>query len=38
MSQLTNVKYKEIAFHEAGVVYKLDCNECDAVYVGEKGM
>ena len=35
--ELTHLKDKQPAFNKAGVVYKLDCNECDAVYVGETG-
>ena len=36
-SELTHVKDKQLAQNKAGVVYKLDCNECNAVYVGETG-
>ena len=35
--ELTRIKDKQPAFNKAGVVYKLDCNECDAVYVGKTG-
>ena len=35
--ELTHLKDKQPALNRAGLVYKLDCNECDAVYVGETG-
>ena len=34
-SELTHVKDKQLAQNKVGVVYKLDCNECNAVYVGD---
>ena len=35
--ELTHLKDKQPAFNKAGLAYKLDCNKCDAVYVGETG-
>ena len=35
--ELTHQKDKQPTFNKAGVAYKLNCNECDAIYVGETG-
>ena len=36
-NELCHVKDKRTVENKAGVVYKLGCNDCDAVYVGETG-
>ena len=36
-SELTHVKDKQLTQNKAAVVYKLGCNECNAVYIGDIG-
>ena len=35
--ELCHLKDKRLTQDAAGVIYRLDCNDCDAVYVGETG-
>jgi hypothetical protein len=34
---MCKLKDKRQTEDQAGVVYKIDCNDCNAVYVGETG-
>ena len=36
-SELCNLKDKKTAHEKSGVVYRVDCNNCEAKYVGETG-
>ena len=36
-NELCHIKDKRDINEKAGVVYKLDCKNCDATYVGETG-
>ena len=36
-SELCKLKDKKTAHEKAGVVYRIDCGNCDAKYVGETG-
>ena len=36
-NKLCNFKDSREPPYQAGVVYKINCNDCDAVYIGETG-